>query len=520
MKHCVNCGANMRFDIVSQQMKCDHCGQLDDPNSIDAKESEESEFFDSMIYSCSNCGGEVVADENEAAVFCPYCGDTEILHGRMTKVVKPKYIIPFKKTKDECVKIYKNLLKTAIYAPSKLRKQGVTETFRGIYMPYWSYNEEHDKSILMLGEKVKVNLMSEDVTYYDCKYDVKATYDGISFDASKVFDDELSLGIAPYDANERKEFAPGYISGFYADTYDMDKTVYESKAKSIATEAVLEELSKDKQYKKFNMEKLNPVDSVTKMLETKTKETDVAYHPVWFMATRFGNRLSYATINGQTGRAAALVPASPLKYLLFSLITTIPVYFLMNGFSMLRPDFAMLIVNLIAFFVYLIYDKELSVLHYKEASEGVITFQGGKQVKAELTKTHKVIKVLFIIACVLSLLMYISSLVFYYKPAFIIPINLFIVVDMFCLMGISIIGQTKKNELTKNRYLYLLIPIIGTIMLGVEFANPASDAIYYFVIALQLIASSITFIDLIHYHNIIATKPMPQFNRVGGDDNA
>lgn len=520
MKHCVGCGANLRFDIPTQMMKCDYCGSTVEPETIDAEDSKMADFFDMMVYQCNNCYGEVVADENEAAVFCPYCGDTTILAGRMTKIAKPKYIIPFQKTKQECVQSYKSLLNKSIYAPSKLRKEGVTETFRGIYMPYWSYSETQNKVIQLRGEKIKTNLISEDVTEYQCDYEVHASYDGLCFDASKVFDDDLSLAIAPFDANARKEFCPGYISGFYADTYDVDAKQYRDKAELIATDEVVANMAKDVQFKKMNMKKLNSVKDVNNKLETATTEENVAYHPVWFMATRFGERLSYATINGQTGKAAAIIPASPVKYVLFSLVTAIPIFLIINLFSLLRPDMAAMFVNLLALFVYLIYDKELSILLFREASSGVKKYVDGKDVKAKSTKTHKVICTIFTLALAAALGIYVAALTVYYSPALIVPVNFVVVVAIILLMGISIIGQVKQNDLTKHRYLYLCIPIVGLLILIVEIVNPASDSFYYVMIILQMLSTAITFIDLIHYHNIIATKPMPQFERTGGDDRA
>ena len=40
--------------------------------------------------------------------------------------------------------------------------------------------------------------------------------------------------------------------------------------------------------------------------------------PVWFMSYRNGDRITYATVNGQTGKVAADLPIDIKKYLLFS----------------------------------------------------------------------------------------------------------------------------------------------------------------------------------------------------------
>ena len=51
---------------------------------------------------------------------------------------------------------------------------------------------------------------------------VDAYYKGLSFDASSSFSDNISEQLAPYDVKGMKAFTPAYLSGFYADTADVD----------------------------------------------------------------------------------------------------------------------------------------------------------------------------------------------------------------------------------------------------------------------------------------------------------
>ena len=48
MLSCPNCGGNLKFDIPSQQLSCEHCHTLFDPYDFDGKTSdaEESKTFD------------------------------------------------------------------------------------------------------------------------------------------------------------------------------------------------------------------------------------------------------------------------------------------------------------------------------------------------------------------------------------------------------------------------------------------------------------------------------------------
>ena len=55
---CPGCGANLRFDIASQKMRCDYCGSFHDPYEFDGmdKDAEKQKVFDSFVYLCPQCG--------------------------------------------------------------------------------------------------------------------------------------------------------------------------------------------------------------------------------------------------------------------------------------------------------------------------------------------------------------------------------------------------------------------------------------------------------------------------------
>ena len=59
--------------------------------------------------------------------------------------------------------------------------------------------------------------------------------------------------------------------------------------------------------------------------------------------------------------------------------------------------------------------------------------------------------------------------------------------------------------------------IVSSIVLWVD---PISDVFFYLTSIVTLVLSGIAFLDLIHYHNMLTTIPMPQFAKKGGDDDA
>ena len=91
MIECPACGANLKFDPKSQRMRCDFCGSDFDPKQFNVENDAEeqvvsSEYIDDQsedtydvtIYTCPQCGGELLSvDANTAAAFCSFLTDEE-----------------------------------------------------------------------------------------------------------------------------------------------------------------------------------------------------------------------------------------------------------------------------------------------------------------------------------------------------------------------------------------------------------------------------------------------------------
>jgi len=105
MISCPNCGGNVKFDIPSQKLACDYCHELFDPYAFESKTSdaEEGKSYESdyevTIFTCPQCGGEILSTDNAAAGFCSFCGASTILYSRISHEHRPGFIIPFQKSK-------------------------------------------------------------------------------------------------------------------------------------------------------------------------------------------------------------------------------------------------------------------------------------------------------------------------------------------------------------------------------------------------------------------------------------
>ena len=108
---CPHCSAPVHFSAKIGKMHCEYCGYEFDASEIkqetagevvDTQEVVEDESDVNYVrYNCPDCGAEIITEENTAATFCLYCGNTSIIRSRLEGKFAPSLIIPFKTEKEK-----------------------------------------------------------------------------------------------------------------------------------------------------------------------------------------------------------------------------------------------------------------------------------------------------------------------------------------------------------------------------------------------------------------------------------
>lgn len=443
MYSCPNCGSYVKYNIATQNMKCESCASEFDPYYFEKQstQAQASEYFETTVYTCPQCGGELIGDVNETAVFCSFCGSSNILESRLTSGKRPAYVIPFSVTKEDCKKSYARFIRRAIFAPSDLKDPEGIDSFRGIYMPYWAYTMKQQGPVALHGirEHRKGDYIYTD--HYETTGDLDASYEGFSMDASSAFDDRLSQAIAPYRYQERQEFSPAFLSGFYADAADVEQNVYQAEAIDFASDQSFQAIRKTPG---VNPALIQAPKDLTAAMRTRVDHTDNCMFPVWFLSYRKGERVAYAAVNGQTGSIAADVPIDFRKFAIGSALLTVPLFLLLNMFLMVRPFTLDIITAVIGLVAAMACHGKRESLKDRDSAE---------------------------------------SLKGTFPPVY---------TWFLCLVATGLIW----------------------------FWEPVSDIPYYLVALLSIGVMIANMLQTLRCHNLDTTRPLPQFNRKGGDDRA
>lgn len=545
---CVNCGAEMVFDPASGKLTCEYCGTQVDPEAkvekpVGKEASEhaaDGDTYEATVYLCRSCGAELLVTDDTAVTFCSYCGSQTVIRGRMETMKKPAFVIPFTKTKEECEEAYRKMLRRSAFVPSNMKDETTVEKFRGIYMPYWVYDIEGPSTVHATGHKSTRRGDYVITRHFNLTAPGHARYDGISFDASSSFSDNLSQCIAPYDMKGSREFDSRYLSGFYTDVADVESNVYRSDAEGIVTAHIANEVQKDRTFIQYGVFS----DELQKTIGTRIRKERMGLFPVWFLGCRSkdGQRISYAVVNGQTGKVAADLPMDFGKYIAGSALMAIPIFLLLNLFLTLTPFKALGAAVVLALISLLVSNSQLNEIYTREnqLDDKGINFAEAKagnrkainrnlksDGKAGLPKItfDQIGKALGIIAVILmanlgSLLESEAGFVI-----FCVIVALLIVGAAVSALVSAVNAKSKATEskvfrmpFAEKQKQLIFQELAIVVALFILVLDPAGDIWYYGAASVSMACIVASFYGLVKGHNQLTTRKLPQMAARGGDE--
>ena len=527
MYQCPSCGGELRYDIASRMLKCESCmSEYDYHTFSDYQAVSGEESLGANVFQCPSCGGEIISTNLTAAEYCTYCGSFVMLDRKDGALEKPDCIIPFAVTREECKQTYRRHVRKAIYAPSSVKNPDYIDRFRGIYMPYWLYDTAIGPDIKLTGhtESREGNYDVKSIYSLTCKADI--SYEGIPFDASSSFRDDISSGITPFDTKGLEDFNPTVMLGFFADRADTKASLYEKDALNAAADTAFDVILSKTDFKDKNPSK--PANLINAM-QARITRTRSAMLPIWFLTWRKDDRVAYSVVNGQTGKVAAELPVAPLRYLLFSLLTTIPLFLLFERLFTFTVYTTLLISAALAMIMLFLYVYELNRIYGRESHEqdkGYLAVRGKAMELSKKAKAKKSQKDLFFNKTSLG-------------SGIMMLIGLLIIINFF--VG-SISGEKIRN-ICFLVLLFLLFPLVSEAMglvkslsrksisigigsafvsvvvaAAIYFLDPARDIWYYAGTILAFLGIVITVLSLIRHYNLLVTEPAPHFfDREAGD---
>ncbi|GHV19925.1 hypothetical protein FACS189494_02650 [Spirochaetia bacterium] len=332
---CPNCSGVVKFNSGIQKMKCEFCDTEFELSALEQYQKEltepktdkfgwekygaasgsggwESGELDAMtVNSCSSCGAEIVGDKNTVATICPYCGNTQIVQARVTDMLKPDYVIPFKLDKKAAKAALKKFYAKKRLLPKFFEQENHIDSITAIYVPFWLFDADTTVHIHYNATKVT---HSSDSSYnytktghYSCVRDGSLSFKRIPVDGSKKMDDTYMDSIEPFDYTQMKEFSSAYLSGYLADKYDVDAEQSKPRANERIKESVETEFRK-------TLSGYTSVAVANTRIQFSGGTVHYALLPVWMLNTKYQGQMYAFAMNGQTGKLIGKLPVGKGRF--------------------------------------------------------------------------------------------------------------------------------------------------------------------------------------------------------------
>lgn len=329
---CPSCGAAIHFKPELGRFKCDYCDneftaeQLKDMDKLRKEEEAESKkekkdnYSGYVNYNCPDCGAEIITDDNTAATFCVYCGNTSIIKNRLSGEFAPSKIIPFKVEKQKAIDAFRKLRKGRPLTPKFFTSEKNIEKIQGVYIPFWLYDVSVSGTIEAKATKVsswtRGNTHYTKTDYYKVIRSGELLYNMVPVDGSTRFNNDMMNSIEPFDYSKLIDYNHAYLSGFLAEKYDVSKDDAFSDAKTRTLNSTREQmLSSMVGYSSKTITSNDLDSSVTNALYVLL--------PVWMVNVKYNNEFYLFAMNGESGKFIGNIPIDKKKALIITIITFI-----------------------------------------------------------------------------------------------------------------------------------------------------------------------------------------------------
>jgi DNA-directed RNA polymerase subunit RPC12/RpoP len=336
--NCPACGAEANWNPAKQALICPFCG-TESPAELKTvgadtvivehdlatairgiPDSARGWQTATMSVRCQSCQAISVFDPQHIGKRCEFCGSSALVpYEEVKEPFRPESLLPLKISESQARDLIRTWYGRQWLAPNRFRLKAITDTVKGIYLPYWTFDARAD-----------ARWTAEAGTYYYVreggKNVQKVQWRPASGELSHLFDDQLvcaSVGVdasrlrsvEPFPTDSLVPFDPGYLSGWTVERYQIDLIKAAERSRQ-QMEATLRELC-GRQVPGDTYRNLN----VDARFSNQTFKHILA--PIWILMYVYGTNSYQVVVNGVTGRISGSRPWSWIKVSLVILLAVI-----------------------------------------------------------------------------------------------------------------------------------------------------------------------------------------------------
>lgn len=330
-RKCPQCGGVMDFNPGTGMLLCPYCDYQEEiPQDEELPtEAEELDFASAehtaskdwgvktKTVLCEACGAESIYDELQTSGVCPFCGSNQVMDANDQDTIAPGGVVPFKINDKQASELFQKWIKKKFFCPKLAKESAKPKSFKGIYLPYWTFDSNTVSSYR--GEygidKTRRNSKGEtytETTWYKTTGVHKEFIDDELVFASKNHDASILRGLEPFDTAQNKTYKPEYIAGFVAERYSLGIKDAWTKAQTSIKRKLTRHIEDD-------IRREHHADRV-RNVSLSTKYNDITYKylllPIWISNFKYNDKVYQFMVNGQTGKVSGKTPISIPKVII------------------------------------------------------------------------------------------------------------------------------------------------------------------------------------------------------------
>lgn len=339
---CPCCGGSIEWNSSVQELRCPFCDTSFDLETLEGYDQDlmldsqddmtwntepgdnwsDDEASQVQLFVCNSCGGEIIGDKNMAATSCPYCGNAVVVPSQFKGDLRPDYVIPFKKSKEEAKEALRRHYQGKKFLPKVFTDENHIDEVKGIYVPFWLFDAQAEAHSRYKATKVRSwsdkDYIYTETNYYSVSRAGFLTFDHVAIDGSTKMADDLMESIEPFDFNEAVDFKTAYLAGYLADRYDVTAEESIERANTRIKSTTEQEFRKTVQ----GYDHVMPESGSVRL---RHAEASYALYPVWLLNTSWQGQQYTFAMNGQTGKFVGDLPLDNGAYTKSLILTALGV---------------------------------------------------------------------------------------------------------------------------------------------------------------------------------------------------
>ncbi len=347
---CPACGASAQWNASKRALVCPACGTtspvtvnpagtiIEEHDLVKALREVPSQArgwqTDRRTVKCQSCQAISVFAPERVAQRCEFCGSPSLLPYEDIKApIRPESVLPFTVSTSQVRDTLRQWYATRWFAPNLLKSSAMTDTLKGIYLPYWTFDAQtHADWTAESGTYYYENESYRDNNGQMQTRQVQRTrWQNAAGQLDNFFDDELepaSCGVhaqllrqvEPFATQNLVPYDAGYLSGWTVEQYQIDLVTAAQQARQVMDAKL-----------RLQCAQAVPGDTHRNLAVQAQYSAQTFKHillPVWLITYDYHGKSYQVLANGVSGQLAGEHPLSWAKIVFVGVLVLLAVLLL------------------------------------------------------------------------------------------------------------------------------------------------------------------------------------------------